>query len=326
MAKAIRIHETGGPDVLRWEDVELSQPAEGEVLISQRAVGLNFIDVYFRTGTYPAPAGLPFVLGMEASGVIQAVGPGVSDLEVGDRVAYGIGALGAYADERLVPAKRLVRVPASIDDNTAAAMMLKGLTAQYLLRRAYRVQSGDTILFHAAAGGVGLIACQWAKHLGATVIGTVSSEEKAKLAADHGCDHPVIYTKEDFAKRVHEITSGEGVPVVYDSVGKDTFMQSLDCLRPLGVMVSFGQSSGVVPPFNIGALSQKGSLFLTRPTLMTYAGKREDLVTMSQDLFDVVGQGVVKIEVRQTFPLKDAAEAHRALEGRRTTGSTVLLP
>lgn len=325
MAKAIRIHELGGPDVLRWEDVEPGQPGQGQALVRQAAVGLNFIDVYFRKGLYPSPE-LPFVPGMEAAGTVEAVGPGVMDLNVGDRVAYGVGAMGAYADVRLAPADRLVRIPGGIDDQTAAAMMLKGMTAEYLLRRAYKVQPGDTILFQAAAGGVGLIACQWAKHLGATVIGTVSSEEKAKLAADHGCDHPVIYTKEDFVQRVREITNGEGVPVVYDSVGKDTFMESLDCLRPLGMMVSFGQSSGSVPPFNIGTLSQKGSLFLTRPTLMTYAARRDDLVAMSKELFDVVGQGAVKIEVRQTYPLKDAAEAHRALEARQTTGSTVLIP
>ncbi|MFQ6024105.1 MAG: quinone oxidoreductase [Acidiferrobacterales bacterium] len=325
MAKAIRIHELGGPEVLRWEEVELAQPSSGEVLVRQAAIGLNYIDVYFRSGVYPAPQ-LPLVPGMEAAGTVLAVGPGVVDLQVGDRVAYGVGAMGAYAEERLVPADKLVRVPDGIDEQTAAAMMLKGMTAQYLLRRVYKVKPGDTILFHAAAGGVGSIACQWAKHLGATVIGTVSSEEKAKLAADHGCDHPVIYTKEDFVERVREITNGEGVPVVYDSVGKDTFMQSLDCLRPFGMMVSFGQSSGVVPPLNIGILSQKGSLFLTRPTLITYGAKREDMVAMSQDLFDVVGRGAVRIEINQTYPLKDAAEAHRALEARKTTGSTVLIP
>ncbi len=325
MAKAIRIHETGGPEVLRWEDVDVGEPGAGQVLVRQDAVGLNYIDVYFRTGAYPSP-GLPFVPGMEGAGTVKAVGPDVTDLKVSDRVAYGIGAIGAYADVRLVPTDRLVRLPDDIDSTTAAAMMLKGMTAQYLLRSAYQVKPGDTILFHAAAGGVGLIACQWAKDLGATVIGTVGSDEKAKLAAAHGCDHPVIYANEDFVERVREITHGEGVPVVYDSVGKDTFMRSLDCLRPRGMMVGFGQSSGPVPPLDIGVLSQKGSLYLTRPTLMTYAAKRADLVAMSQELFDVVRRGVVKIEVRQTFPLKDAAEAHRALEARRTTGSTVLLP
>lgn len=325
LAKAIRIHETGGPEVLRWEDVDVGEPGEGQVLVRQDAIGLNYIDVYFRTGVYPNP-GLPFVPGMEGAGTVKAIGPNVKDFKVGDRVAYGIGAIGAYADVRLVPADRLVHLPDEIDSKTAAAMMLKGMTAQYLLRSTYQVKPGDTILFHAAAGGVGLIACQWAKDLGATVIGTVSSEEKAKLASAHGCDHPVIYTKDDFVERVREITHGEGVPVVYDSVGKDTFMRSLECLRPRGLMVGFGQSSGGVPPLDIGILSQSGSLYLTRPTLMTYASKREDLVARSQELFEVVGRGVVKIEVRQTFPLKDAAEAHRALEARQTTGSTVLLP
>ena len=329
MSKAIRIHQTGGPEVLRWEDVEVSEPKEGEVLIRHTAVGLNFVDVYFRTGLYPTPP-MPFVLGLEAAGVVQAVGPGVTDLKVGDHVAYGqpgaLGAMGAYSQERLIPAARVVRLPHGIEDNTAAAMMLKGMTAQYLLRRCYQVNAVDTILVHAAAGGVGTILCQWAKHLGATVIGTVSSEAKAKLAADHGCQHPVIYTKEDFVKRVREITKGEGVPVVYDSVGKDTFLKSLDCLRPLGTMVLFGQSSGAVDPFNLGLLAQKGSLYITRPTLATYAAKRTDLVAMAEDLFDVVREGYVKIEINQTFPLKDAAEAHRALEGRKTTGSTVLLP
>lgn len=325
MAKAIRVHKTGGPDVLQWEDFEPGEPGPSQVRVRHTAVGLNFIDVYFRKGIYPAP-GLPFIPGVEGAGVVDKVGSGVTEFRPGDRVAYPSSPLGAYTEARLIPADRLVPIPANINDRTAAAMMLKGTTAQYLLRRTYRVQPGETILFHAAAGGVGLIACQWAKQLGATVIGTVSSEAKAKLAAEHGCDYPIIYTKENFVQRVREITKGEGVPVVYDSVGKDTFMQSLDCLRPLGMMVSFGQSSGVVPPFDIGVLSAKGSLFLTRPTSSTYMTKRPDLLASANELFQVVGQGNVRIEIKQTFPLKDAASAHRALEGRVTTGSSVLIP
>lgn len=326
MTKAIRIHETGGPEVLRWEDVELAEPKQGELRIRHTAIGLNFIDVYFRTGLYPTPP-LPFIPGLEAAGVVEAVGAGVTDLKVGDHVAYGQpGAMGAYSQERVIPVDKVVRIPDGIADQTAAAMMLKGMTAQYLLRRCYQVKSGDTILVHAAAGGVGTIACQWAKHLGATVIGTVSSVEKAKLAADHGCDHPIIYTKENFVERVREITNGDGVPVVYDSVGKDTFTKSLDCLRPLGVMVLFGQSSGAVEPLNLGLLAQKGSLYVTRPTLATYTAKRTDLVATANDLFEVVKAGAVKIEVNQSFPLAEAAEGHRALEGRKTTGSTIFLP
>lgn len=324
MTKAIRVHQVGGPEVMRWEDIDPGKPAKGEVLLRHTAIGLNFIDVYHRTGIYPVER-LPFTPGLEGAGVIEAVGDGVSDLKVGDRVAYA-GAIGSYAERRLAPAAKLVRIPDGIDDKTAAAMMLKGMTAQYLLTGCYPVKRGDTILFHAAAGGVGTIACQWAKHLGATVIGTVGSEQKAKLASDHGCDYPIITTKEDFVQRAREITKGAGVAAVYDSVGKDTFMRSLDCLRPLGMMVSFGQSSGLVPPFDIGILSKKGSLFLTRPTLMTYTAKREDLLSRSQQLFDVVKKGVVKIEINQTFPLKEADKAHEALEARRTTGSTVLLP
>ena len=324
MTKAIRVHQVGGPEVMRWEDIDPGKPAKGEVLLRHTAIGLNFIDVYHRTGIYPVER-LPFTPGLEGAGVIEAVGDGVSDLKVGDRVAYA-GAIGSYAERRLAPAAKLVRIPDGIDDKTAAAMMLKGMTAQYLLTGCYPVKRGDTILFHAAAGGVGTIACQWAKHLGATVIGTVGSEQKAKLASDHGCDYPIITTKEDFVQRAREITKGAGVAAVYDSVGKDTFMRSLDCLRPLGMMVSFGQSSGLVPPFDIGILSKKGSLFLTRPTLMTYTAKREDLLSRSQQLFDVVKKGVVKIEINQTFPLKEAVKAHEALEARRTTGSTVLLP
>lgn len=322
--KAIRVHQFGGPEVLRWEDVELADPGPGQVRLRQTAAGLNFIDVYYRTGLYKAE--LPLIPGVEGAGVVEAVGAGVTEIKPGERVAYTFSLLGGYAQQRLIPAERLVKLPPQIDDKTAAAMMLKGTTAQYLLRRTYRVQPGDTILFHAAAGGVGLIACQWAKQLGATVIGTVSSEAKARLAADHGCDYPIIYTKENFVQRVREITKGEGVPVVYDSVGKDTFMQSLDCLRPFGMMVSFGQSSGPVPPLDIGVLSAKGSLFLTRPTAATYLAKRADLVAGTNELFDMVKQKKVRIEVKQTFALKEAAAAHRALESRQTTGSTVLLP
>ena len=324
MPRAIRVHETGGADVLRWEESEVGEPGPGEVRLRHTAVGLNFIDTYHRTGLYPLP--LPFVPGLEAAGVVEALGDGVTNLETGDRVAYGAGPLGAYCEARLMPAERLVRIPSGVNDDTAAAMMLQGMTVEYLLRRTYRVRSGDTILLHAAAGGVGLIACQWAKHLGATVIGTVGSDEKAELARAHGCDHPVVYTRESFVDRVKELTGGRGVPVVYDSVGKDTFADSLDCLAPRGLMVSFGQSSGSVPPFEAGMLSAKGSLFLTRPTLMHYVATRAELESSASALFGVVAEGHVKVEVRQTFPLADAAEAHRALEGRRTTGSTVLVP
>lgn len=322
MSSAIRIHDVGGPEVLKWEEVTVGDPGPGQVRLRHGAVGLNYIDVYFRTGAYPAE--LPFTPGLEAAGVVQALGEGVSDLKVGDRVAYAAPPVGAYAEERLMPADKVVKVPEGISDELAAAMMLKGMTAQYLLRRTYRVKAGDTILFHAVAGGVGLIACQWAKHLGATVIGTVGSDEKAELAAAHGCDHPIVYTRENFVERVKAITGGEGVPVVYDSVGKDTFMNSLDCLKPLGSMVIFGQSSGPVPPLELGLLAAKGSLFVTRPTLMTYTAKREDLVTTAEDLFEVVRSGAVKLEINQRFALRDAAGAHRALEARQTTGSTIL--
>lgn len=323
MTKAIRVHELGGPDVLRWEDVELGTPGEGEIAVRQSAVGLNYIDVYFRTGLYPAEP--PFVPGFEAAGVVEAVGAGVTDLAEGDRIAYATGPLGAYAEARLMPAARVVKLPDAVSDEQAAAMMLQGMTAQYLLRRTYRVQQGDTILVQAAAGGVGLILCQWAKHLGATVIGTVGTDEKAELARANGCDHPIVYTREDFLPRVLELTEGRKVPVVYDSVGRDTFERSLDCLAPLGTMALYGQSSGPVPPFELGQLAAKGSLFITRPTLFTYTATREDLVATAQDLFDVVASGAVKISVNQTFPLADAAAAHRALEGRQTTGSTVLV-
>jgi NADPH2:quinone reductase len=323
MPHVIRIHEHGGPEVMKWEEVPLGQPGPGEVRIRQTAVGLNYADVYSRTGLYPAP--LPTGLGSEAAGVVEAVGLGVTDLKLGDRVAYGTGPIGSYAEARLIPANRLLKLPDAIADTTAAAMMLKGLTVQYLIRRTYAVKPGDTILCHAAAGGVGLILCQWAKHLGATVIGTVGSDDKAALAKARGCDHPIVYTREDFPKRVLEITGGRKVPVVYDSIGKDTFMRSLDCLAPLGLMVSFGNASGSVESFNLGVLASKGSLYVTRPTLNTYGAKRENLVAMANDLFDVVSTGAVKIEVNQTYPLKDAARAHRDLEARKTTGSTVLV-
>lgn len=325
MPKAIRMHKSGGPEVLQWEDVSVPKPAKGEVLIRHTACGLNYIDVYHRSGLYPMD-NLPITIGMEGAGIVEALGPDVTEVKVGDRVAYGSGPLGAYAEQRAIPASKLVRLPDSISDKQAAAMMLQGMTVEYLLLRTYPVKRGDTILVHAAAGGVGLILCQWAKHLGATVIGTVSSEEKASLARAHGCDHPIIYTREKFTARVRELTGGVGVPVVYDSVGKDTFEGSLDCLKPRGLMVSFGNASGPVPPFSIGVLGTKGSLFLTRPSLMAYTATREELLMSANALFDVVAKGAVKIEIRQTYPLKDAAQAHRDLEGRRTTGSTIFLP
>ncbi len=321
MTHAIRFEQAGGPEVLRWTEVEVGAPGPGEVRVEQQAVGLNYIDVYFRTGLYPAP--LPNGLGLEGAGVVSAVGPGVEDLAEGDRVAYATRPLGAYAEARVMPADRLVKLPEEIDTTTAAAMMLQGMTVQYLIRRTHRVQAGETVLFHAAAGGVGLIACQWLKALGARVIGTVGSQEKADLAKAHGCDHTILYREEDFAARVREITEGEGVPVVYDSVGKDTWEGSLDCLAPFGLMVSFGNASGPVPPVDLGVLSAKGSLFVTRPTLMTYTEKRADLVASADELFEVVRSGAVKIEVNQTYPLAEAAQAHRDLEARKTTGSTV---
>lgn len=321
---AIRFHRTGGPEVLQWEEVEVGPPGPGQVRVRHTAVGLNFIDTYHRTGLYSAT--LPSGIGLEAAGVVEETGPGVTEFRPGDRVAYGTGPIGAYAESRVMPAEKLLKLPDSIDDRTAAAMMLQGMTAQYLLRRTHRVAPGETVLVHAAAGGVGLILVQWAKHLGATVIGTAGSEEKAQLARAHGCDHVILYRREKVAERVREITGGAGVPVVYDGVGKDTFMASLDSLALRGLMVSFGNASGPVPPFEPILLSQKGSLFLTRPTLMHYTATREELVATARDLFDVVTRGAVRIEVHQTFPLREAAEAHRALEGRRTTGSTVLLP
>jgi NADPH:quinone reductase len=324
MAKAIRVHRYGGPEVLTYEDEEVGKPGPGEVRLRQRAIGVNYIDTYFRTGLYPAPT-LPFVLGNEGAGEVVEVGQGVSNLKVGDRVAY-VSALGSYAEERTIDVKPLVKLPAGIDFDTGAAMMLKGMTAQYLLRRTFAVQPGDTILFHAAAGGVGLIACQWAKHLGATVIGTVGSQEKAELARKNGCDHVILYREEDFAKRVKEITGGEGVPVVYDGVGKATFPASLDCLKPFGVFVSFGSASGPIDAFNIGILAPKGSLYVTRPTLNTHTAKRETLEEIAKDLFEVVGSGAVKIPIHSRAKLADAADVHRALEGRRTTGATVMHP
>jgi NADPH2:quinone reductase len=325
MTYAIRIHDTGGPDALQWEEVEVGHPGPGEARLKQAAIGLNYIDVYHRTGLYPLET-LPAVLGMEGAGVVEEVGAAVEELVPGDRVAYAGLPVGAYAEERLIPAHRLVKLPDEIDDQQAAAMMLQGMTAQYLLRRSYPVRAGDTILVHAAAGGVGLLACQWAKFLGAKVIGTVGSDEKAAIAKAHGCDHPIVYTRESFTERVRELTDGEGAAAVYDSVGRDTFEGSLDCLRPMGILVSFGQSSGAIPSFNVGVLGQKGSLFLTRPSLMHYTAKREDLLRTAADLFEVVGKGKVKIEINQTYPLSQAAEAHADLEARRTTGSTVLLP
>jgi NADPH:quinone reductase len=322
MAHAIRIHKTGGPEVLTWEEVEIGKPGPGEARIRQTAVGLNFIDTYNRGGIYPVP--MPTVLGNEAAGIIEELGPGVTDLKVGDRVAYGNAPIGSYTEARLIPAGRLVKLPDGVSDRQAAAIMLKGLTAWYLLRQTYRVKPGETILFHAAAGGVGSLATQWATHLGATVIATASTG-KVALAKSHGAAHVIDYTKEDFLKRVLEITEGKKLPVVYDSVGKDTFNQSLDCLAPLGLLVSFGQSSGLIPPFSINILTGKGSLYVTRPTLAHYVPTTEKLRGAAKEMFDLVAAGVLKIDIGQTFPLKDAAEAHRALEGRKTTGSTVLV-
>jgi NADPH2:quinone reductase len=322
MPKAMRVHQLGGPEVLSWEDVSPAQLGRDEVRVRQSFVGVNFIDVYHRTGLYKQP--LPFTPGVEGAGVVSEVGSGVSSIRVGERVAYAAGAPGSYSEERVLPADRLVPLPGGIDDRTAAAMMLKGMTAQYLLRQTIQVTAGDTILFHAAAGGVGLIACQWAKQLGATVIGTVGSEEKAALARENGCDHVVVYTREPVTERVRAITGGKGVRVVYDSVGKDTFMQSLDCLRPRGLLVLFGQSSGLVPPFDPSLLAAKGCLYLTRPTLFVYTATRPELLAAAEDLFAITRSGGVKIRVAQSFPLPAAADAHRALEGRRTTGSTVL--
>jgi NADPH2:quinone reductase len=322
MAQAIRFEKTGGPDVLIWQQVSVDKPGPGQVRLKHTAVGLNYIDTYQRSGLYPMQ--LPSGLGGEGAGIIEEVGPGVTGLKPGDRVAYAGGPPGAYSEARVMPADRLVPVPDGITDQQAAAMMLKGMTAWYLVRRTHVVKPGETILIHAAAGGVGQIVCQWAKHLGATVIGTVGSDDKAALVKQHGCDHPIVYTREDFVARVGEITGGKKVPVVYDSVGKDTFFKSLDCLAPLGLLALFGQSSGSVPPVDLGILAGKGSLFVTRPTLNTYTASREDLLTAANDLFSVVKSGAVRISVNQTYPLRDAAQAHRDLESRKTTGQTVL--
>jgi len=323
MSHAIRIHSTGGPEVLVWEEVEVGKPGPGQVLVRNIAVGLNYVDTYYRTGLYSVP--LPTILGREGAGVVEAVGPRVKDFKRGDRVAY-VDPSGSYAELLLRPADRLVKIPAGVSERTAAAMMLKGMTAQYLLRRTYKVKKGDTILVHAAAGGVGQILCQWGRHLGARVIGTVGSEAKAALAKKAGCKHVLIIGRDKLVESVKQLTKGAGVPVVYDGVGKDTFMDSLDCLMPLGMMVTYGNASGAVPPFSPVILSQKGSLFLTRPTLANYIATREDLVRSARELFAVVKSGAVKIAVNQTYPLREAAQAHRDLESRKTTGSTVLLP
>jgi NADPH2:quinone reductase len=325
MVAAVRVHKVGGPEVLTYEQIEIGAPGPGQVKVKQHASGVNFIDTYFRMGMYPSPVGLPFVSGNEAAGEVTAVGSGVTDLKAGDRVAY-VHAMGGYAEEKLLPADRAVKLPDNISYEQAAAMMLKGMTAEYLLRRTYKVQAGDNILVHAAAGGVGLILCQWGKALGANVIGTVGSEDKGKLAQANGCDHIIYYRKEDFAARVKEITKGELCAVVYDGIGKTTFPASLDCLRPLGMFASFGSASGQIDAFNINILQFKGSLFATRPTLNHYAAKREDLLAIAQDLFDVVGSGAVKIDVKGKYALKDAKKAHEDLESRKTTGSLILVP
>lgn len=323
MPYAIRIHETGGPEVMRWEAVEVGNPGPGEVRVRNTAVGLNFTDIYSRSGLYPIS--LPATLGSEGAGVVEAVGPKVKELKPGDRVAY-VDPTGSYAEVLLRPVHRLVKIPAGISEKTAAAMVLKGMTAQFLLRRTYKVKKGDTILVHAAAGGVGQILCQWARHLGVKVIGTVGSDAKVPLAKKAGCKHVLVTSRDKISVHVKEITQGAGVPVVYDGIGKDTFMDSLDCLAPFGLMVTYGNASGPVPPFSPLILTQKGSLYLTRPTLRTYIAKREDLVRTARELFAVVKKGAVKIAVNQTYPLREAAQAHRDLESRKTTGSTILLP
>ena len=324
MTKAIRCFSNGGPEVMEYVDVEVGEPGAGEARVRHHAIGLNYIDVYFRTGLYPQP--LPSSLGMEGAGVVEAVGPDVTHVKPGDRVAYACRPPGAYADARVMPAGSLVKLPDAISFETAAAMMLQGLTVQYLFHRTFPLKGGETILFHAAAGGVGLIACQWARALGVTMIGTVGSDEKAEMAKAHGCSHTINYNKENFVERVKDITGGKGVPVVYDSIGKDTFLGSLDCLAPLGTMVSYGSASGPVPPFSLNELASRGSLFVTRPTLFTYAAQRSDLEAMCADLFRMVESGKVKIEINQRYALKDVQQAHRDLESRKTTGSTILLP
>ncbi|MBO0763276.1 MAG: quinone oxidoreductase [Hyphomicrobiaceae bacterium] len=323
MVHAIRVHKTGGPEVLTWENVEVGDPGPGQVRLKQHAIGVNFIDTYQRSGLYKLP--LPLIPGNEGAGEVVAVGPGVTEFKVGDRGAYA-GAVGGYAEERVIAADRLVKLPASIDDKTAAGMMLQGMTVRYLLRQTYKVGPSTVMLLHAAAGGIGLIAAQWARHLGATTIGTVGSEEKAKLAKDAGCTHVINYKTEDFVKRTRELTGGQGVDVVYDGVGKDTYPASLDCLKPLGLWVSFGNASGAIANFDLLGLSSKGSLYATRPTLQTYVAKRADLLANASELFDVVSKGIVKINVNHTYALKDAAQANRDLEGRKTTGAIVLLP
>ena len=323
MTHAIRLHAHGGPEVMKWEEVVVGAPGANEVRLKTTAIGLNFIDTYHRSGLYTIP--LPSGLGLESAGIVEALGANVTDLKIGDRVACASAPIGAYSETRLMPADKLVKIPAGVSDQQAASMMLKGMTAQYLIRRTFRVKPGDTILMHAAAGGVGSIVCQWAKHLGATVIGTVGSEAKVALARSYGCDHVINYATEDFVARVAEITGGKKCNVVYDGVGKDTFLKSLDCARPLGTVVIFGNASGAVPPFDLGQLAVKGSLFVTRPMLASYTGTRDDLVATANDLFDVVARGIVKIEINQTYALKDAGEAHRDLEARKTTGSTVLI-
>ncbi|MGA2400635.1 MAG: quinone oxidoreductase [Syntrophobacteraceae bacterium] len=324
MPKAVMIHETGGFEVLCFEEFDPGMPGPGEALVRNEAIGVNFIDIYHRIGLYPLPH-LPAVIGMEGAGIVEAVGEEVGEVSVGDRVAYAGSPPGAYAEVRVIPAHRLVVLPRSVSTRQAAGMMLRGMTARYLLHGCYRVKPADTILIHAAAGGVGMLVCQWAKHLGATVIGTVGSKEKAEIAGSNGCDHAILYREQDFTARVKEITDGKGVDVVYDSVGRETFMKSLQCLRPLGTLVSFGQSSGPVPPFDIGMLGV-GSLFLTRPSIMTYTARREDLLAHAKDLFEVVESGIVKVHIGKTYSLADAGIAHRDIESRRTTGSLILIP
>jgi len=324
MSHAIRMHATGGPEVLAYEQVELKAPGQGEARVRHTAIGLNYIDTYHRTGQYKLP--LPTGIGLEGAGVVEAVGNGVDWVKPGDRVAYSGGAPGSYSTERVMSAERLIKIPAGVSDETAATLMLKGLTVQYLFRQTFSLKSGDTILFHAAAGGVGLVACPWARALGVIMIGTVGSDDKAALAREHGCTHTIVYTREDFVARTKALTGGKGVPVVYDSIGKDTFPASLDVLSPRGLFVSFGSASGPIPPFELGMLAAKGSLFVTRPTLFTYAATRAQLIAMADDLFALVLAGKIKSEPRQRFALKDAAAAHRALESRGTTGASILLP
>lgn len=325
MVAAVRVHKHGGPEVLTFEEIEVGAPAQGQIRVKQHACGVNYIDTYFRMGMYPSPVGMPFVAGNEGAGEVTAVGPGVTDIKVGDRIAYVTG-LGGYAAERLMPADRAVKLPDGISYQQAAGMMLKGMTAQYLLNRTFKVGKGTTVLMHAAAGGVGQILCQWANALGATVIGTAGSKEKAEIAKAHGAHHTILYRDEDFVARVKEITGGKLCDVVYDGIGKATFPASLDCIRPLGMFVSFGSASGQIDAFNINILQAKGSLFATRPTLNTYTAKREDLLATAKDLFDAVLSGKVEIPINQTYPLKDAIKAHRELEGRETTGSSILIP